>query len=220
MRTAQANRFGRFGAAVLSMTLAACAQTPPAPSVAAEPSPQPAKLTAARTETPSPRASAEESLQGDKPPEWQPTRWLNSPPLRLAELRGKVVLVRWWTAGCPFCSASAPALRRFHAEYGPKGLVVVGMYHHKDEGAFEPRVYEDTAKRYGFTFPLAFDPEWRTLKSWLHGVDTGWTSVTFVLDKEGTVRHVHPGGQYVEGDPAHAKLRTVVEQLLAENDRR
>jgi peroxiredoxin len=156
------------------------------------------------------------ALEGTTPPEWQPDRWLNSAPMRLADLRGKVVLVRWWTAGCPFCSASAPALRAFDREYGPKGLAVIGLYHHKGGDPFDPAVYQDTAKRYGFTFPLAVDPEWRTLKSWLNGVDTGWTSVTFVLDKKGVVRHVHPGGQYVEGDVAHAQLKAAVERLMAE----
>ncbi|WP_394835727.1 redoxin family protein [Pendulispora rubella] len=161
--------------------------------------------------------SSVESLYGKPAPEWQPESWINSPPLRLADLRGKVVLVRWWTAGCPYCSATAPALRQFDREYGSKGLVVVGMYHHKDEGPFEPSVYRDTAKRYGFTFPLAFDKDWRTLKTWMNGVDTGWTSVSFLLDKKGVVRHVHPGGQYVEGDAAHAKLKATIAQLLAES---
>lgn len=99
---------------------------------------------------------------------------------------------------------------------------VIGVYHHKEETPFEPAVYEDTAKKYGFTFPVAFDPDWHTLESWLHdrdghAVSTGWTSVTFVIDKHGVIRHVHPGGQYEEGDPAYAKLTSVVEKLLAEN---
>jgi peroxiredoxin len=160
--------------------------------------------------------TAAATLVGATPPEWQADRWMNSPPLRLADLRGKVVLVRWWTADCPFCSATAPALRRFDHDYASRGLVVVGMYHHKGSEPFDPRVYEETSKKYGFTFPVAFDPSWGTLKSWLHGVDTGFTSVTFVLDRRGVVRHVHPGGQYVEGDPGYAKLRASIEQLLAE----
>lgn len=154
------------------------------------------------------------SLIGTTPPEWQAGLWMNSRALNLADLRGKVVLVRWWTADCPFCSASAPALRTFHKSYGPRGLVVVGMYHHKDDGPFDPGVYRKTAKKYGFTFPLAFDAEWRTLKSWMREADTSWTSVTFILDKNGVVRYVHPGGQYVEGDPAYAKIGEVIESLL------
>jgi peroxiredoxin len=141
---------------------------------------------------------------------------MGSPPLHLAALRGKVVLVRWWTAGCPFCSATAPALRTFHRDYASRGLVVVGMYHHKEDSPFEPSVYEETAKRYGFTFPVAFDPEWKTLKQWLHGADTGFTSVSFLLDKKGTIRLVHPGGQYVAGDADYAKMRETIERLLAE----
>ncbi|HEX7665450.1 MAG TPA: TlpA disulfide reductase family protein, partial [Polyangiaceae bacterium] len=162
---------------------------------------------------------AADSLIGTTPPEWNPdpALWLNSPPLTLASLRGKVVLVRWWTAGCPYCSATAPALRDFDRRYGSRGLVVVGMYHHKEDMPFDPKVYEDTAKTYGFMFPLAFDPDMRTLKAWSRGVDTGYTSMTFVLDKRGVIRHVHPGGQYVEGDAALAKLRNVVEALLAED---
>lgn len=209
--------FQLTAAAGLLLTCA-CSHAPqPAP---ASTSARPAKpgLEAPPTAEAEPRPDEANAalLKGTTPPDWQPEQWLNSPPLHLADLRGKVVLVRWWTAGCPFCAASAPALRAFDRAYGPKGLAVVGMYHHKGDAPFEPSVYQDTAKRYGFTFPLAVDPGWRTLKRWLNGVDTGWTSVTFVLDKQGVVRHVHPGGQYVEGDAAHAELTAVVERLMAE----
>ncbi len=160
-----------------------------------------------------------EPIVGTTPPEWQAERWINSPPRSLASLRGSVVLVRWWTAGCPFCSASAPALREFDRAYRARGLQVIGMYHHKEATPFEPKVYEDTAKKYGFTFPLAFDAEWHTLQSWLRDsegkpVDTGFTSVTFLLDRQGVIRHVHPGGQYVAGDPAHAELDRKIRELL------
>src|SRR4051812_40663947 len=72
-----------------------------------------------------------QELVGKAPGEWEATHWLNSPPLSLASLRGKVVLARWWTADCPFCEASAPALRQFDREYRPRGLMVIGFYHHK-----------------------------------------------------------------------------------------
>jgi thiol-disulfide isomerase/thioredoxin len=57
--------------------------------------------------------------------------WLNSEPLTLDDLRGQVVLVRWWTETCPFCASSAPALRAINQIYGPRGLTVVGVYHPK-----------------------------------------------------------------------------------------
>src|SRR5262245_46755329 len=74
----------------------------PAPNISAAPAYDPEEK------------AAIEALVGTTPPEWQVERWLNSPPLTLAGLRGKVVLVRWWTAGCPYCSATAPALRELH----------------------------------------------------------------------------------------------------------
>ena len=161
------------------------------------------------------------ALIGTQPPEWNVERWMGSPPRTLASLRGSVVLVRWWTAGCPFCSTSAPALRHFDRTYGPRGLQVIGVYHHKEETAFDPAVYEETAKKYGFTFPVAFDPEWRTFETWLRDKDgkpvsTGWTSVTFLLDRKGVIRHVHPGGSYVEGEPAYAEMQTAIERALAD----
>jgi peroxiredoxin len=197
-------RFGEYPARVLRfavIVVAACSSSAPA-----EPTPIAPPVVATRDVTP---------LYGTTPPAWQVERWIHSTPLSLDALRGKVVLVRWWTAGCPYCSASAPALRAFHEDYGPKGLVVIGMYHHKGDVPFDPAVYEATATRYGFTFPLAFDPEWRTLHSWLGKVDTGFTSVTFLLDKHGVIRHVHPGGEYAAGEPEHAELDRKITELLA-----
>jgi peroxiredoxin len=197
--------------AALALAIAACS-TPPSPAARPEPTAPAA----------APPAAAVAALVGTTPPAWQADRWMNSPPLELAKLRGSVVLVRWWTAGCPYCSTTAPALRKLDQTYGSRGLRVIGMYHHKEDTAFDPKVYEDTAKKYEFTFPLAFDEDWHTLRSWLRDksgqpVDTGWTSVTFLLDKRGVVRQVHPGGSYVEGDPAYADMNATIERLLAES---
>src|SRR4051794_31510540 len=81
------------------------------------------------------------SLIGTRPPDWNVTNWLNSTPLQLKDLRGKVVLVRWWTAPtCPYCQATAPALNEFHEKFSKQGLQVIGFYHHKGE---EPLRLED-----------------------------------------------------------------------------
>jgi len=176
---------------------------------------------AAAVDDVAPTSAEEEAaarLVGTRPPEWRASEWLNTPPLRLRDLAGKVLVVRWWTAGCPYCSASAPALRHLDDKYRSRGVVVIGMYHHKEEGPFDGAVYRDTAKKYGFRFPLAVDRDWRTLKSWLGDVNTGFTSVTFVLDRKGVVRHVHPGGEIVDGAPGARKIHDVIEALLRESD--
>jgi peroxiredoxin len=211
-------------AIALVLTAVGCHRATPTEAPPPQPErPQPiaAIPVAATPKLAEPENTAIAALVGTTPPEWQVERWMSSPPHSLASLRGSVVLVRWWTADCPFCSASAPALRQFDRTYGARGLKVVGVYHHKEDTPFDPAVYEATARKYGFTFPVAFDPDWRTLKSWLRDrsgqpVDTGFTSVTFLLDKHGVVRHVHPGGQYVEGDPGYAGMQAAIERLLAE----
>src|SRR5262249_20449863 len=65
-----------------------------------------------------PFAPAEDRLIGTEAKDWQFTDWINSQPLALKDLRGKVILIRWWTGrGCPFCKATAPALKEFHGRY-------------------------------------------------------------------------------------------------------
>lgn len=156
------------------------------------------------------------SLIGTQPKEWHLREWQNSPPLKLANLKGKVVLVRWWMApGCPYCKATAPALAEFHAAYQDKGLMVIAAYHHKAPGPLKVEDVQVQAKKLGFNFPVAIDPEWKTLREWwLDGQDRDFTSVSFLLDKEGIIRFVHPGGDYVKGDKDYTALKRKIEELL------
>ena len=98
-----------------------------------------------------------------------------------------------------------------------KGLVVVGLYHHKADAPLDPAAVKRSAKELGFRFPVAVDPGWKTLKRWwLATGDRRWTSVSFLIDRRGVVRHVHPGGQYVKGDKAYQALKAKIEELLKE----
>jgi peroxiredoxin len=148
---------------------------------------------------------------------WQVESWLNSPPLSLAQLRGKVVLVRWWTApDCPFCAATAPSLNALDAQYRARGLQVIGFYHHK---ADSPLRREDVARyveTFHFRFPVAIDPSWQTLKQWWWNGRREWTSVSFLIDRRGVIRHIHPGGKYEPGDADYAAMQRAIERLLAE----
>lgn len=157
--------------------------------------------------------------------------WLTE-PLSLEDLRGRVVLVRWWTDTCPFCASSAPALRALHEEYAPRGLTVVGVFHPKagrDDPLDMERVQSAVQVR-GFEFPIAVDWDWRNrvLKDWwLTGPERPATSVTFLVDKSGVIRFVHPGMEYHDAagpqGEAHAmcasdmsNIRSTIEELIAE----
>jgi peroxiredoxin len=178
----------------------------------------PASILAALSWMLAANAQAAEDPVGKKAPEWDVTDWMNSKPLSLKDQVGKVILVRWWTApGCPFCEATVPALNEFHTRYKDKGLVVIGFYHHKESTPLSPAKVKESAATFGFKFPVAIDREWRTLhRWWLDDHERKWTSVTFVIDRQGTIRHIHPGGQYVKGDKAYTALKAKIEELLQE----
>lgn len=157
-----------------------------------------------------------DELLGKPAGEWEVTHWINSPPLRLADLRGKVVLVRWWTApDCPFCGASAPTLNDLDRRYRDRGLAIVGFYHHKENSPLDAAAVERYARDFGFRFPLAIDVDWKTLRHWwLEGGDRTWTSVSFLIDGRGIVRYIHPGGQYAPGEPDARQLEAAIVELL------
>ena len=159
-------------------------------------------------------AGVRPDLIGTQVPEWTPVEWINAKPLRLAELRGQVVLARWFTGPhCDDCSATAPALREFHDQYHGLGLAVIGMYFHADSTLEEVRGIVDG---YGFRFPVGIDRGARTRRLWCQGrYDYHYTSATFLLDRQGVVRYIHPGGRYVKGDADYQMLESQIEQWLA-----
>jgi peroxiredoxin len=166
---------------------------------------------------PEERGVAEGSeLIDTKPPEWEIDEWIGSAPVSLASLRGKVVLVRWFAgSGCPYCSATAPALNRLYQDFARRGLVVIGLYHHKAPGKLDLAAVRELAREYGFEFPVGIDRDWRTLREWwLDGHERGFTSVSFLLDRRGIIRQVHPGGVLAIGTPDYAAMRSKIEGLL------
>jgi peroxiredoxin len=166
-----------------------------------------------------------DELIGELAPKWGTLKWMNSQPLKLSALADKVVLIRWWTETCPFCSRSAPALNEFHDTFKDKGLVVIGMYHPKPPGPRPQKALEKAVKRLGFEFPIALDMDWRLLRRyWLAKGRHRWTSVSFLIDKRGKIRYIHPGGEYYKGEDEtqteaqrdYDELKAMIEKLIAE----
>lgn len=167
-----------------------------------------------------------DELIGKPAPEWGKLEWLNSQPLKWDKLKDKVVLIRWWTETCPYCSRSAPALNEFHDIFKDKGLVIIGMYHPKPPGPRPQKTLEKAVKRLGFEFPIALDMDWKTLRRyWLANGRHRWTSVSFLIDKQGKIRYIHPGGEYykekgetrTEAQRDYDELKSMIEKLIAES---
>jgi thiol-disulfide isomerase/thioredoxin len=162
-------------------------------------------------------------LLGTAPPALPALRWLDGKARTLRSLAGQVVVIRNFTDGCPFCASSLPALEQIHRDL-PEA-VVLGVYHPKPPRPVTNTEAERHAHALGATFPVAVDPDWALVKSWwLAPTGGGWTSVTWVLDRKGRLRYVHPGGEYhTGGGPDHAQcradereLRATLARLLAE----
>jgi len=135
------------------------------------------------------------------------TSWLNSPPLTRASLKGKVVVVDFWTYSCINSLRNVPHLRAWAERYKDAGLVVVGV--HTPEFGFEKELHniENAVRGYGVSYPVAVDSDYRV---WDAFKNEYWPADYFI-DRNGTIRHHHFG----EGD--YDQSERVIQQLLREN---
>jgi thiol-disulfide isomerase/thioredoxin len=132
--------------------------------------------------------------------------WLNSPPLTASELKGKVVLVDFWTYTCVNWLRTLPYVRAWANKYRDKGLVVIGV--HSPEFAFEKNLdnVRSAVKALQVDYPVAVDSEhviWRAFRN------NYWPALYFI-DTQGRVRHYH------FGEGAYEQSEMVIQRLLME----
>jgi thiol-disulfide isomerase/thioredoxin len=146
------------------------------------------------------------ALQGTAPNFVGISNWFNSAPLSMASLRGKVVLVDFWTYGCVNCVNTLPHVTALYAKYRDRGLVVVGV--HTPEFPFERSAgnVQAALKRHGITYPVAQDNDSQT---WNAYGNQYWPS-QYVIDQNGKIVFHHDGeGQYEQIDRTIARLLNV-----------
>jgi peroxiredoxin len=155
------------------------------------------------------------ALIGTRAPEWKGIEWIQGEPTTLADLRGKVVLVRFWLMDCAYCTRTAPALRELSKRYEDRGLVVVGLHHPKSDPARDPKAVARAARALGLDFRVGLDNDWETIRAYGVGrVFQRFTSVTFLIDRQGIIRFVHDGGEFHEGE-GHAECNAAYRALEA-----
>lgn len=146
----------------------------------------------------SPREGGE--LIGTAAPSWDGIQWLQGGPLTPRDLAGKVILLRFWTAGCPYCTRTAPVLQKVWEEYEERGVVVVALHHPKSEVGRLKETVTEAVKDFDWTFPVGIDDAWDTVRKYGVGKTfKRFTSITFLIDKQGIIRFVHDGGEFHEG---------------------
>jgi cytochrome c biogenesis protein CcdA/thiol-disulfide isomerase/thioredoxin len=145
-------------------------------------------------------------VEGELPSLSGAVAWLNSPPLTPQALRGKVVLVDFWTYSCINCLRALPYVKSWYARYASQGLVVIGV--HAPEFAFEKNL--DNVKRavrdLGITYPVALDNDYAIWS----GFNNQYWPAHYFIDAQGRIRGHHFG----EGD--YAGSERLIRQLLME----
>jgi thiol-disulfide isomerase/thioredoxin len=134
--------------------------------------------------------------------------WINSEPLTLKSLRGRVVLIEFWTFACYNCRNTLPTVKKWDAQYRDKGLTIIGV--HTPESDLERNVVDVRREvaGLGIRYPVVIDNDYSTWKA--YGVEA-WPTL-FLLDKQGRVRWTHVGEGYYD------QTEEVIKKLLAEEE--
>lgn len=151
--------------------------------------------------------SAADAEVGTPAPEIRGQRGINSGALTLAELKGKVVLVEFWTFGCYNCRNVEPYVKAWHQKYADKGLVVIGV--HSPEFSYERSVtnVQRYIREHAIQYPIAIDNDFNT---WKRYNNRYWPAV-YLIDKRGVIRYLRVG----EG--GYQKTERQIRELLEES---
>lgn len=137
--------------------------------------------------------------------------WLNSPPLTLAALRGRVVLIDFWTFDCWNCYRSFPWLKALEQRYAARGLRVVGVHapefeHERDTAALRGKIAD-----FGLSHPVMIDNDF----SYWRALENQYWPAYYLIDVRGRLRHVFVGETH-EGDARAQQIERALQSLLDE----
>ena len=174
----------------------------------AEPTaPAQADATATAVPTATPENGPDRAVDGPLAPELEGiTGWVNTEPFTLESLRGKVVLIDFWTYTCVNCIRTLPFLKEWHDKYAESGLVIVGV--HSPEFEFEKILenVEAAVVRYDLRYPVVQDNQFDTWRAYRN---RAWPA-KYLIDKDGVIRYQHIG----EG--AYQSTEQKIRELLGE----
>ncbi len=137
--------------------------------------------------------------------------WLNSPALKMSRLKGKIVLIDFWTYSCVNCLRTLPYLKKWHERYKDQGLVIIGV--HTPEFKFEGNKKEvvEAVKRLEIPYPVVLDSDYAIWKAYTNK----WWPRKFLVDHHGIVIYDHVGeGGYAETEQA---IQKALQEIGAED---
>jgi thiol-disulfide isomerase/thioredoxin len=146
----------------------------------------------------------DDAFVGQKAPEIKKSDvWINTAPLTLASLKGKVVVIDFWAFDCPYCAEAMPHILDLYDKYAKDGLVVIGVHTPRiDYEKDVPRIKEAVTKK-GIKFPVVVDNKYDI---WSDYLCSTWPS-QFVIDRDGIIQFNHSGtGRYDDMEKIIQKL--------------
>jgi thiol-disulfide isomerase/thioredoxin len=134
--------------------------------------------------------------------DWGALRFIDSPAHRSRDdFRGKTLVIRFWTAGCPRCRASAATLAQWTRQYRNRNFEVIAILLPKKDRVYSDEELRSIAKNMGWNATIAVDQDWSVLKTLWAGSGPRYSvSVGLLVDRDGIVRAVHHGGYLSESD--------------------
>jgi thiol-disulfide isomerase/thioredoxin len=154
-------------------------------------------------------SSAEyKSSESAAAPEFARGDWINSEPVQLKDLHGRVVLIDFWTFGCYNCRNTLPFIKRWDESYREKGLTVIGVHSPEFDDERKVENLRREVAQLGIKYPVVTDNEYET---WNAYKVEAWPTM-FLLDKRGRIRWMHVG----EG--GYDQAEQLIQKLLAEKE--
>lgn len=126
-------------------------------------------------------------------PDLEGSAWLNSPPLRMDDLRGRVVVVDFWTFGCINCLNTLPALRELYERYRETDVALISVHTPEFEREKDVDAVRDAAKRLAIDYPIVIDNDMAIWRSY----DNRYWPALYLVDKDGVIRDHHAGELHV-----------------------
>jgi thiol-disulfide isomerase/thioredoxin len=150
-----------------------------------------------------------------KPPELEARpaeQWFNSPPLKLADLHGQVVILHFWTFGCINCRHNDPAYKAWQQKYAGKGVTMIGVHTPETERERDLKRLKKSIDDRGLKYPIVVDQDGKTWAAW----GNRWWPSIYLIDKQGFVRYRWDGELGWKGAKGKAIMEQKIAELLAE----
>jgi len=151
----------------------------------------------------------DDSFVGQKAPELKGDHiWINTPPLKLESLKGKVVLIDFWAFDCPNCAEAMPHVMELQKKYAKDGLVIIGVHTPRIDYEKDVAKIREAVKKKGIDYPVVVDNQYTI---WGDYLCDAWPNV-FVVDQQGVIQLSHTGvGRYDE-------IEKTIQKLLAKKN--